>query len=181
MISNAMNSTAIARFWQRVERVDDDTSCWIWTGTKSSTGYGVVRIGGKLQKAHRIAFGLARGFPVQPNGFLCHRCDTPLCVRPDHLFIGDAQTNMTDAHRKGRLLSKQTGKLTPEQRDEAARRYVSGERLNDVAAAFGVSKNSIRQFCRARRLKRSARVELMAKNRAHRRRRLPGEVTGPRN
>jgi HNH endonuclease len=63
-----------------------------------STGYGMFE--GHL--AHRVAYTIENG--LIPRGkFICHHCDTPLCVRPDHLFIGTNMDNMRDAIKKGRM------------------------------------------------------------------------------
>src|SRR3990167_11268090 len=85
-------------FWSRV-RVSPD--CWIWTGTIYSTGYGIVWNRGHREGAHRVAYALSIG--AIPDGmFVCHHCDTPACVRPDHLFLGTHDDNMRDAFLKGR-------------------------------------------------------------------------------
>jgi hypothetical protein len=56
-----------------------------------------------MSGAHRIAWELTNG-PIPAGLFVCHHCDTPGCVRPDHLFLGTAQENMQDASRKDRML-----------------------------------------------------------------------------
>ena len=44
--------------------------------------------------------------PSIPDGLvLCHTCDNPRCVRPDHLFPGTMMDNIQDAKRKGRMAS----------------------------------------------------------------------------
>lgn len=88
------------RFWAKVEKLSGD-GCWMWTGAKAHFGYGSVRIRGKTLRAHRVSWEWAHG-PI-PNG-LCvlHRCDTPACVRPSHLFLGTKAQNTQDMMRKGR-------------------------------------------------------------------------------
>jgi hypothetical protein len=79
----------------------------LWTGQRSRGKYGMlsgVRVGDRYTTAyaHRIAYELTHG--VIPDGLVvCHRCDTPLCVRPDHLFLGTQADNLNDARRKGRM------------------------------------------------------------------------------
>lgn len=93
----------IEHFWSLVQKTD---SCWLWTGRKNRQGYGTVRypdfLGARtVTSAHRMSFALAHG--SEPEGlFLCHTCDVPLCVRPDHLFPGTAKDNTLDAIKKGR-------------------------------------------------------------------------------
>jgi len=88
------------RFWRNVKNVGGE-GCWEWTGTKTTGGYGVLSVDRRPEKAHRIAWRLTHGEPA-PHFFVCHRCDNPPCVRPDHLFLGTHQDNMGDMVRKGR-------------------------------------------------------------------------------
>ena len=91
--------SAEERFWSRVDKSGE---CWTWTGARTSYGYGKVSVGGRLEGAHRVAWAMAYG-PVPDGLHVCHRCDNPPCVRPDHLFLGTQVDNMADAREKGRL------------------------------------------------------------------------------
>ena len=72
--------------------------CHIWGGRVSTRGYGrFYRIG-----AHRWILGYLRGEPLRPDEFALHHCDTPLCVNPAHLYIGDHEQNMRDMVSRGR-------------------------------------------------------------------------------
>lgn len=86
------------RFWDKVQKTD---GCWLWTAGKSN-GYGMYRPTSRTQKwAHRMSWELH--FGLIPDGLcVCHRCDTPACVRPDHLFLGTKRDNSLDRHAKGR-------------------------------------------------------------------------------
>lgn len=88
------------RFWSKVLIGD---GCWLWTGAKNNQGYGVVNTGkrGKTELAHRVAYRLAVA-PLTPGKKILHRCDIPLCVRPDHLWEGTQSENMLDCYAKGR-------------------------------------------------------------------------------
>ncbi len=69
-----------------------------------SNGYGKCHLGGKpnnSEKAHRISWKLHRG-EIAEGLNVCHKCDTPACVNPDHLFLGGQRDNLRDAARKGR-------------------------------------------------------------------------------
>jgi len=96
-------STELERFWSRVSRPSEQ-ACWLWTGsTRGADGhkYGGFSSGGKTVGAHRYSWELANG--TIPDGMLvCHKCDTPLCVNPSHLFIGSCKDNVQDMHAKGR-------------------------------------------------------------------------------
>jgi hypothetical protein len=76
--------------------------CLLWTGVTKRDGYGVIGIGrGKQYRVHRIAWEVKYG--AVPQGLLvCHKCDTPLCVNVDHLFLGTPKDNTQDMIRKGR-------------------------------------------------------------------------------
>ena len=89
------------RFWSNV---DKSSGCWVWTGTCDKDGYGVFGAtvnGYHYARAPRFSYWLATG--QHPVGlWVLHRCDNPPCVRPDHLFIGDAARNNADMISKGR-------------------------------------------------------------------------------
>lgn len=76
------------------------TGCWLWIGTVNGK-YGTVSSGSRNFYAHRAAFQVfGRG---NPDGkVICHHCDTPLCVNPDHLFAGTYRDNQHDCMAKGR-------------------------------------------------------------------------------
>ena len=93
-------TTVEDRFWSRVKKT---SKCWEWQGTKLKTGYGVVSIKGKNIRAHRIAYELTKGKIPQGYG-VCHTCDNPSCVKPDHLWIGTHKENMEDRNKKGGYL-----------------------------------------------------------------------------
>lgn len=89
------------RFWSLVLKTEGD-ECWLWQGSRTTTGYGRFSIQDKHYQAHRIAYELTFGMILCSDIFVCHRCDTPLCMRPDHLFLGTNQDNLRDMSRKGR-------------------------------------------------------------------------------
>lgn len=101
------------RFWSRVDVIEGD-GCWEWTGRRMRQrqgrkntlgGYGVIDVSAAKRReprlAHRVAWEITRG-TIPPTFCVCHRCDNPPCVRPDHLFLGTARDNIADMLAKGR-------------------------------------------------------------------------------
>lgn len=98
--TNNMKLDDIDRFWMYVN-YDDPTGCWLWEGHVDNHGYGFFWMDSKHIKAHRSSYLLFIG--DIPDGFdVCHKCDTPGCVRPDHLFAATHYDNMQDMVNKGR-------------------------------------------------------------------------------
>jgi len=87
----------------------DDNGCWLWTGSKNKKGYGQVFYNSKLIKAHRFSYEVFKE-PIPKGMHVCHSCDIPSCINPDHLWVGTAKDNMIDMGKKGRTVNQNTNK-----------------------------------------------------------------------
>lgn len=134
------------RFWEKVVKSE---GCWEWSGARSKHGrYGIINVGGRSTKAHRVSWELNRG-PIPPGAKVLHHCDNPPCVRPDHLFIGTQADNLADGRRKGRIRNVVAPAWShcPDgctcHRHEPRRRYWSAGRPCPEGCACGRHKRAV--------------------------------------
>lgn len=96
----------IARFESKISH-EPMSGCWLWDAATGSYGHGQFFLkwgnGKILMSAHRASWMIHKG-ELQPTDIVCHKCDNPCCVNPDHLFIGTQRDNMRDASAKGRIV-----------------------------------------------------------------------------
>lgn len=112
-IDLASNPTLQERFEDKY--VVSPCSCWIWTGATTRGGYGHIRAyypeGHKMTRASRVSYALYKDFDKNEHLMVCHKCDNPLCVNPDHLFLGTSEDNAQDKVNKGRHNYGISGKI----------------------------------------------------------------------
>jgi hypothetical protein len=137
-----------ARFWSKVDRSGE---CWTWGAFCKPNGYGQFTVRrGVFFGAHCVSYALAHG-PIPAGMVVCHRCDNPPCVRPDHLFLGTQVDNALDMLAKKRA-SRARGVDHPFARlAEADVRAIRSTppywgRVRDLAFAYGVSTHAVRQI-----------------------------------
>lgn len=114
----------VTRFWENVRKSD---GCWEWTAYRTTAksqrhrgavGYGRFMVTWRrVILAHRYSWELHNG--LVPDGMVvCHHCDNPACVRPDHLFVGTQKDNIQDMLKKGRARNKWSGRVQGEGADK---------------------------------------------------------------
>ena len=126
-------------FWMRVWIGD---GCWLWANRPRPV-YGYTRWNGREVPAHRLAWWFANGRGGLPE-VVRHRCDNPMCVRPDHLEAGSTLDNVRDRVERGRSAHK----LSREQVEQIRVRYSGGERPAHIAADLGISRAHISRIAR---------------------------------
>lgn len=121
------------RFWTKVQQTE---GCWLWTASKNNKGYGKLTLSsGQKKLAHRVSYEIAYG-KISDSICVLHKCDTPLCVRPDHLFLGTKADNNADMKVKGRT----HGVLTKRQIYLCE---TSPKSAHQLAKEWGVDKGTI--------------------------------------
>lgn len=78
-----------------------ESGCWIWVGSHTTAGYGRIYVARRAVMAHRASYAVKHG-EIPSGKIICHKCDTPSCVNPDHLFVGTHKDNSQDMVRKNR-------------------------------------------------------------------------------
>lgn len=134
----------IERFNEKYEQVA--SGCWEWQAGKKSNGYGQFTLNGKEERAHRAAYQLFVG-PIPDGQQVLHKCDNPVCVNPDHLFLGTVQDNMRDKvvkRRQQKSINHPSCELS-ESDVLSIKKLLSegGMMQKDIAATFQVSQSTV--------------------------------------
>ena len=131
-----------------LECIDKSGDCWIWTGYKDPNGYGRLNIDLKPRLVHRLMMEL-EGHQLTPSQYVCHKCDNPSCVNPDHLFVGTAADNSADMAAKGRSCRGEKqgqSKLTENEVLDIRKRYEGGEVQSKIAKEYGLHQVTVSEI-----------------------------------
>lgn len=146
-------SNTIELFWSRVDKNSD---CWEYQCPRNGfdDNYPQFRYNGKYWTVSRLSWTVTFG-EILDGLFVCHHCDNPKCVRPDHLFLGTSDDNNKDKAKKGRARSggETLRKLSDNQIFQAFYSYDSGKStLKSLSIEYGMSVSKLAKwFIRVRR------------------------------
>jgi hypothetical protein len=134
----------INRFVIKVRK--QESGCWEWQAYRDRKGYGRFGLNkNKNFQAHRFAYELWVG-PVPDKMCVCHHCDNPPCVNPEHLFLGTHADNLVDMFNKGRQPDRSgenggRSVLSKENVAQIRELYATGQySQRRLAESFGVSQ-----------------------------------------
>ena len=96
----AKNAPAFVRFWSKVN-IKGSQDCWLWTAGKNNGGYGTFAFNGQGVVSHRVSWLLSQ-HEIPEGMVVAHKCNTPLCVNPDHLYLCTQKENIAQMHREKR-------------------------------------------------------------------------------
>ena len=125
----------------------EENGCWTWTSCVNTYGYGETAYKGKQYLAHRLSYEFCKG-PIPEGLFVCHSCDNPACINPDHLWVGTHTDNMRDKLRKGRgnmpFGSNHWGvKLTEDLVRKIRSLHSSGTRIKEIMELTNLGRSVI--------------------------------------
>jgi len=146
------------REWSLQERLEkniitvQDTGCWEWQAYKNEAGYAIMSLNNKTTRVHRIAYELYNESKI-PNGLIvCHSCDNPCCINPEHLWLGTHADNVNDKVNKGRAMGgSNKGEINPQrilneyEVLEIREKYSTGNYTQEeLGTEYSVSRSAIK-------------------------------------
>ena len=133
-----------AHFWNYVDVSQEPDGCWMWLGPRMGR-YGSL----KKVRAHRLSYEYFNG--TEPGDLcVCHHCDEPYCVNPNHLFLGTQQDNIADMDRKGRRVplccvgeKNPRARLTEKRASDIRFALENGITCSDFARWSGIARGTL--------------------------------------
>ena len=122
------------KFWSKVDVAPADC-CWEWLAGKTFDGYGRFRYQGKMWRAHRFVYQLAKE-TIPERMVVRHTCDNPACCNPAHLILGTQQDNVNDMDQRGRRA----------QGEAHGRARLTDKQVRQIFLAKGTQQEIARQF-----------------------------------
>jgi predicted XRE-type DNA-binding protein len=120
--------------------------CWIWIGLKNKQGYGNFNYRGKYYLSHRMSWIFHNGL-IPQKYCVCHKCDNPSCVNPEHLFLGTHSDNMNDAYQKGRRNNAKENhpryRITKEMVEKVKDLRKTGLTQKKIGEAIGLTQTTV--------------------------------------
>jgi len=133
----------------------DSKGCWIFGGNHDKNGYGIFMHGrGKQLRAHRVSFEFHHG-GLNAEMLVCHSCDNPSCINPNHLFMGTPKDNTQDMIKKGRKANCEGSNHPLSKLDEIDVLFIRqersfGKKLKDIANDYGITFQTVSDICRGK-------------------------------
>jgi hypothetical protein len=145
MLSFNIADYQVRLFWNKVA-APNERGCMLWAASRNKDGYGSFGLRGRSIRAHRLAYFLGKG-PIDTRLIVCHTCDTPACVSPDHLYLGTRQDNSNDCKARNRVAfwvgEEHPRALLTESDVIRIMDMLQSRTAPDIASEFGVEKTTI--------------------------------------
>lgn len=135
--------------------INPETGCIEWTGALMHQGYGHINWRGKVHRTHRLSYAAVNG-DIPEGMFVCHKCDNPKCMNPEHLFLGTRSDNLADMVQKKRST---IGERNPMSKVNAATVQAiriwgqTGMFHKKIAEKFGITREAVGLILRGERWK----------------------------
>lgn len=119
-----------------------ESGCQIWTGAANRRGYGIIRTEKVNQYTHRAAYELING-KIPEGKMVCHSCDNPSCINPNHLFLGDYVINMIDKINKNRHSKGITAAAAKLTNNDVMNIRIDDSIQSAIAQKYGISQSAV--------------------------------------
>jgi len=148
-----MAKNTIEVFFLKIKKTD---TCWLWIGKPHDDGYGQFRYNGKQRRAHVVSWEYHNNAIVRSGFCVLHKCDVPLCVNPDHLFLGTRIDNNIDKCMKNRQAKGRDfpqARLSEDIVIQIRKERQEGALCSDLGKKYKVHPNHIGDICKRKKWK----------------------------